>query len=214
MKFTLNEIKKMDYNNLDDHIDGLVNILDSIEPNGSVYLLTGSNGSGKSLIRSQLPHYISRKLNVDAGSCTASTSMALRTGSNPEMGGLSGMMRDTGWLPTSMETFDNIIGLLKVKDRFLTIDEPEIGMGEETIMSLCSMLNDKLKELSSEEFKGCMIITHNRYLVENLDYDYFLNTDGYSSKNDWLNRKIIPINIDELMDNKLSKAINNRTNKK
>lgn len=184
------------------HIDGLIDLSDDI-PQGKITMLTGSNGSGKSLVRK----LVSQRLGG-----IAHVSMELRTRSNPEWGALSSMMHDNDVTPTSLNTFDLITQMVsKVDDKFLVIDEPEIGMGEETVMALVSFLNEVLPE-ALERNKGILVITHNRYIVENLNYDEFRNTDGLETKGEWLNRELVPTDLDRLKDNELFRAIRDRMN--
>jgi len=175
---------------LNEHIDSLIDIVDSI-PQNKISILVGSNGSGKSLIRKILPNRVGK---------TSQTSMEQRTSSNPEWGGLSAAMQDIPWCPTSSETLSKIDALFVEEfftSRFIVLDEPEIGMGEETVMAVCELLNEKLKEaFELEDFKGVLIITHNRYLVENLFSQKFFSTDSPNmTKEEWLNREIIPIDL-------------------
>ena len=195
------------------HVDGLVSIMENI-PSKGVSVLTGSNGSGKSLIRTQFIFYLARRKNKEAKDMRGelgSVSMQLRTSSNPEWGALSGAMRDTEWIPTSLNTFDLIKGLLEKDFPFVIIDEPEIGMGEELIMSLCDYLN---QELAKYPKRGFLIITHNRYLVENLKYENFFNCDGLKTKEEWLNRPLKKANLKILEENKLFDYIRNKNKKK
>ncbi len=190
---------------LNDHIDDLIGIVDSI-PQKQISILVGSNGSGKSLIRKVLPNRVGE---------TSQTSMEQRTSSNPEWGALSSSMQDTAWCPTSSETLRKIDALFVEEfftSRFIVLDEPEIGMGEETVMAVCDLLNEKLKEASKlEDFKGVLIITHNRYFVENLFSQNFFSTDSPNmTKEEWLNREITPIDLNSLRENPLFKAVRDR----
>lgn len=196
---------------LNKHIDRLVNIISSVPVGGRVSLLTGSNGSGKSLIRKQLPFHIGRQTGKEPGKAVASTSMELRTGSNPEWGALSSIMRDFELNPTSLETFHQIENILGVKDRYIVIDEPEIGMGEELVMSLVDYLNERIPKMD-KSVCGIMVITHNRYIVENLNHDHFMNTDGLKTKQAWLDRKLEPVDLEKFKKNDLFYAIRDRQN--
>lgn len=195
---------------LQDHIDKLLDIANSIKIN-EVTILTGHNGTGKSLIRKTLSPSIGEQLGLgDNAQCCSSTSQELRTGSNPEMGALSGMMRDVAWTPTSTETLNHITQLIKIKDKFIIIDEPEIGMGEETVMGLVNFLNDEFQELKGH---GVCVITHNRYIVKHLDADAFHNIEGLT-KQEWLDRELIPTDLEQLKEksNELFRAIQDRIN--
>lgn len=195
--------------NLEEHIDGLADIIESTPIEGKITILTGSNGSGKSLIRKQLPFHIGRLSGFEANKCVSSTSLEARTSSNPEWGALGGAMQDTPWLPTSYATINMIENLIKIKNKYLVIDEPEIGMGEETVMALVNFLNEKFSNLD-ESVLGVMVITHNRYLVSNLRHDHFANTDGLKSSEEWLNRELVPTDLEALKQNDLFTAIRDR----
>jgi predicted ATPase len=184
------------------HTERLKNIMSKIPMKG-VSILTGSNGSGKSLIRSQFIFYLAKRKKKDPKKMSGvlgSVSMQLRTSSNASWGALSGAMRDTEWLPTSLNTFDLIKGLLSKDFQYIIIDEPEIGMGEELIMSLADYLN---REFEKYPNRGFLVITHNRYLVENLNYKKFFNCDGIKTKEEWLNRPMKKANLKVLENNAL-----------
>ncbi len=195
--------------NLEEHIDGLVETIESIPIEGKITILTGSNGSGKSLIRKQIPFHIGELSGIEPKKCVSSTSLEARTSSNPEWGALSGAMQDSGWMPTSYETLKKIESLLSIKDKYLIIDEPEIGMGEETVMALVNFLNEKFSNLDSSVL-GVMVITHNRYIVSNLKHDHFANTNGLKRADDWLNRELVPTDLEALKQNDLFIAIRDR----
>lgn len=195
--------------NLEEHIDGLADTIESTPIEGKITILTGSNGSGKSLIRKQLPFHIGRLSGIEPNKCVASTSLEARTSSNPEWGALGGAMQDTPWLPTSYATINMIENLIKIKNKYIVIDEPEIGMGEETVMALVNFLNEKFSNLD-DSVLGVMVITHNRYIVSNLRHDHFANTDGLKSSEEWLNRELVPTDLEVLKQNDLFIAIRDR----
>lgn len=204
-------ILKIEMRNYDEHINTLIDISNSIKINERS-ILTGKNGAGKSLIRKLLSSSVAEQLGKDGTqSVVASTSQELRTGSNPEMGALAGAMRDVGWTPTSTETFSHIEGLLKLKDRYIVIDEPEIGMGEETVMALVDYLNE---ELPKSKNLGVCIITHNRHIINALNIDAFYNIEGMK-KAEWLTRTLKTTNLKHLKDEsmELMQAIQKRINK-
>lgn len=199
--------------NVEEHIDKLIGIAEDIKIN-RISILTGDNGSGKSLIRKLLPARIGEQLNKDPDfyhETVASTSQELRTGSNPEWGALGGIMRDVAWTPTSTETLKHIKQLIEVKDRFIVIDEPEIGMGEETVAAMVNFLNNMFMLMKNH---GVCIITHNRYVVENINADDFYNIQGLSKK-EWLEREIIPTDLNQLEEDSLTlmRGVQDRINK-
>jgi len=194
---------------LDTHVNRLIKIMEKIPAKG-VSILTGSNGSGKSLIRSQFIFYLARRKKKDPKDMRGvlgSVSMQLRTSSNPEWGALSGAMRDTEWIPTSLNTFDLIKGLLEKDFEYIIIDEPEIGMGEELILSLCDFLNETFDKNPQ---RGFLIITHNRYLVENLKCNKFFNCYGLKTKQEWMDRPVVKADLKILEENALFDFIRDR----
>ena len=194
-----------------DAYDRMVDAYRSIKIN-RITILTGNNGSGKSLIRKQMPFIIDKHYDLNdikkAQRKYMSTSMDARTGSRPDLGGLSGMMRDTEWVATSQDTYSNIEGIFKaVKGddnvRYLVIDEFEIGCGEETTLALTLFINEKMKELKDADLiDGALIITHSRIGVKDLICDDFVNIEGMT-KEEWLNREIVPTDLVKLDKNEL-----------
>lgn len=178
-----------------------------------VTILTGNNGSGKSLIRKQLPFKFRDYYNLpdikETKGMIKSTSMDLRTSSNPEWGGLSGAMRDTEWIATSQNTLHSIKGVLNSceaegsKTKYLVIDEYEIGCSEETIISIARFINEKIKKLITDgKIIGAMIITHSRVGLKEMEYDHFINLSGLSAE-EWLTRELVPTDLDKLEENEL-----------
>jgi hypothetical protein len=198
--------------NIEAHVDGLVDIMNKI-PSKGVTILTGSNGSGKSLIRNQFIFQLAKRAGIDIKNYKGkigSVSMQKRTESNPEWSALSSCMHDTSWTPTSLNTIDLIDELLIKDFEYYVIDEPEIGMGEEVVMSLVDYLNDKISEHSE---RGYLVITHNRYIVENLNADNFFNCDGIKTKEEWINRPLVKADLKILKENKLFDYIRDKNKK-
>lgn len=196
-------------NYISDHVDKLIDLAETPKLK-EITILTGSNGGGKSFIRKIVGYKIAeREFGDKTKQIASSTSMQQRTASNPEWGGLSAIMRDSDWTPTSTETIHKIKGLLGVVDgkedrpRYLIIDEPEIGMGEETVLALAEFLNKEFKRIGKmKNFLGALVITHSRLLVENLNHNSFLNIEGLS-RDQWLTRKIVPFDLEELHERSL-----------
>lgn len=188
-----------------------------------ITILTGNNGSGKSLIRKQLPFKIQKffkKDNIeDIKGYIKSISMDTRTASRPEFGALSTSLHDVDWLNTSMQTvtlIDSLLDNITKSDntQYVVLDEIEIGLSEETMLALVLHLNKKLKKLITNKYIiGVLIITHSRIVVKNLESDYFINMENLS-KDEWLNRKIIPTNLKELKENKLFDYIRQKNKSK
>lgn len=166
-------------------------------PLDQISILTGKNGSGKSLLR--------RLLSIRAkkeGELVVHSSQELRTSSHPMLGAFSSFASDVDWLPTSLNTL-NIISSLPLEDNFLVLDELEIGCSEETILAITLWLNEWLPE---QHIKGSLVITHSRHIVENLNYDNWFNLEGMTQE-EWINRPIKPTDLEQLKENSLGKYI-------
>lgn len=183
---------------------------------GKITVLTGKNGSGKSLLRKLIASHLAEKLGTDPSHTVASVSMESRTNKKTDFSAFNALGIDDPSNPTSSESLYNIDSLRKSIDeekvstyRYLVIDEPEIGMGEEMVAALVIKLNNMFNPLP----KGChgvLLITHNRYMVKNMSGE-FINMEGMS-REEWLNREIIPVDIKQFEDDSLGlyRAINKR----
>ena len=123
-------------------------------------------------------------------------------------------MADLGWMPTSTSTWNLIKGVLKQEERYIVIDEPEIGCSEEIQLAMIVKLMDFVnKQEREKKFKGMLVITHSRLIVDRLPCDRFINLNGMT-KQEWLERKLIVYPLEELENNsnKLHSAVQRRTN--
>lgn len=188
----------------EENIKRLQDVMDSIEPN-KITILTGSNGSGKSLIRKQICFRLAKKLKIsDYRKLVAEVSMQKRTESVAEWDALSTCMHDLSWMPTSCSTFGLINDMFQVflkedaSKRYLVIDEPEIGMSKETQLGFVSYLVNKIPDILRYTY-GLLIITHSEVLVDALkDKAEFFNIDKDCTADEWLHREIVPVNLEEL----------------
>jgi len=175
--------------------DRIVDIFYKIPLDGSVSILTGKNGSGKSLIRSQLN---GRTRKEHDGKCVVHTSMALRTGTHSHMGAIACMVRDSDWNPTSFETVKHIqTAINSLRGNYLCLDEIEIGCAKETIMGIVAWLNKNLRK-GIKDSLGCLVITHSEFVVQNLRHDHFFNLDGFETGPEWLEREVKPTDLEVL----------------
>lgn len=175
-------------------LDRVIDVYEAIPMDGSISLLTGRNGSGKSLVRKYLHLRAKRehKKNV------VHASMQLRTGTHAELGGLGAIFRDQEEASTSSHT----IYLVQTASRsihggYLCLDEIEVGMGEETVMGIIDWANNNLKAAIKDTL-GCLVITHSRLVVQNLKFDHWFNLDGYETPQAWLDRKVVPTDLEKL----------------
>lgn len=200
---------------VDERIKRIQDIMAAIEPN-KMTILTGSNGSGKSLVRKQVCFNLARKLDLENTSgLIASVSMQLRTESQPFYGALSGAMHDCAWSPTSLSTYDLVKGLIdsavkSEKKKYLIIDEPEIGMSRESQLGFILYLQKRLPEIMDSTY-GLLVITHSELIVDALkDNAVFLNMDDENcTADDWIMREVIPTDFEALDESstELFKAI-------
>jgi ABC-type Mn2+/Zn2+ transport system ATPase subunit len=187
--------------NIEDHINNLIDIRDSIKLN-EVTILTGDNATGKSVIRKTLWQHINDLLGIDEQkSFVSDISMERRTGLHPEMGGGGIFLRDCGWTPTSMETYRFIKGVfqaLNSNKRFIVLDEPEIGASKEVQKAFAKYINNFYEEIhDNNKCYGLLVITHSDEIIKNLKCDNFLNIQGLT-KEEYLNREIKDIDLEEL----------------
>ena len=189
-----------------EHLDYLIDLSQKIDTK-EITILTGANGSGKSLLRS----FMTERFRKDSNKKVKSVSMEFRTSSNNSFGALGGIGQDSSWMATSYNTYNLMTRIIKAaKDSpegtgYIVLDEIEIGCSEETILCFIDYLNKELKEIK-ELGIGVLIITHSRIVVEKLNSDSFVDLQELT-KEQWLNRKIIPTTIEELENNDFFKAI-------
>ena len=177
---------------VEQQFDEIVMIYETIPLDGSVSMLTGSNGSGKSLIRQQLNF---RKELKRASKRVIHCSMQFRT---QNMGAQDAFTHDVEWNPTSVNTINFIeCASRSVRGSYLVLDEIEVGCAEETIMGMVLWLNEHLREAIKDAL-GCMVITHSRYVVQNLKFDHWFNLDGYKTPEEWLNRVVVPVDTERV----------------
>ena len=144
----------------------------------------------------------------DARHLVTEVSMQKRTDSNNSlMGtGFGFMFFDNPQFPTSVSTYNLIDKLLhscvdseKKRDKsYLVIDEPEIGMADESQLGIALFLKSRMSEIL-ENSLGIMIITHSKFVVRELkDNADFFYTDYDMTADEWLERDIVPTNFEDL----------------
>lgn len=184
------ELKEEEKEIFRNKVSNIVNIINDINFEGFT-VLTGSNGSGKSMLRQQVGLKFSKDEDKNPNKRKVkSISMQLRTSSNSSWGALSGAMLDNEWSPTSLNTLQLIDGVLRAADIFdkpepgtikslsdtgyIIIDEPEIGMSEEAQLSLAYYLI-KCLPLFKKSKIGLMLITHSRVILDIINHYVVFN---------------------------------------
>lgn len=190
--------KDLSKEHLDAHVTKLIEIAESIQPH-EVTILTGGNALGKSVIRKILANSLKEKLAAtDPTKLVAAISMQARTESRPEFGGLSTMMHDLPWSSTSESTIHCIKQVIRLKERFIVIDELEIGMSKEVQMGMCLYINTLIPEILENNY-GLLIITHSDVVVKTIKHDKFINIEGMN-EDEWLSREIVPVNPEDVSE--------------
>lgn len=174
------------------------NILDALDQikTGHVTILTGDNGTGKSLIRKVLCSSLRNQENDDTIKI-ADISMEKRTGLHAELGGGGVFLRDVEWVATSDNSLSFLYSLLNsAKDRYLVLDEPELGMSQDLQKSIGIYLSKRIPETMKEN-RGMLIITHSREFVRSLSVEHVFVNLQKKSEEEWLNESAKEIDLDD-----------------
>ncbi len=202
----------MDY---DKQIEIIRELTHKVEPY-KVTILTGKNGSGKSLVRKILSGNISKKCGTDIAHTVAAVSMESRSNRKFDFSALNSAGIDDPENPTGLESLHNLDMILgsftKDSPRYIVIDEPELGMGEEMVVAFANKLNSVFESLP-EGCLGVMIITHSPTMIRLLKGE-FANMEGMT-REEWLNREIIPTDLEQFKQDSLGlwRAIQNYSKK-
>ena len=174
------------------------NILDALDQikTGHVTILTGDNGTGKSLIRKVLCSSLRNQENDDTIKI-ADISMEERTGLRAGLGGGGVFLRDVEWVATSDNSLSFLYSLLNsAKDRYLVLDEPELGMSQDLQKSIGIYLSKRIPETMKEN-RGMLIITHSREFVRSLSVEHVFVNLQKKSEEEWLNESAKEIDLDD-----------------
>ena len=174
------------------------NILDALDQikTGHVTILTGDNGTGKSLIRKVLCSSLRNQENDDTIKI-ADISMEKRTGLHAGLGGGGVFFRDVEWVATSDNSLSFLYSLLNsAKDRYLVLDEPELGMSQDLQKSIGVYLSKRIPETMKEN-RGMLIITHSREFVRSLSVEHVFVNLQKKSEEEWLNESAKEIDLDD-----------------
>lgn len=174
------------------------NILDALDQikTGHVTILTGDNGTGKSLIRKVLCSSLRNQENDDTIKI-ADISMEKRTGLHAGLGGGGVFLRDVEWVATSDNSLSFLYSLLNsAKDRYLVLDEPELGMSQDLQKSIGIYLSKRIPETMKEN-RGMLIITHSREFIRSLSVEHVFVNLQKKSEEEWLNESAKEIDLDD-----------------
>lgn len=174
------------------------NILDALDQikTGHVTILTGDNGTGKSLIRKVLCSSLRNQENDDTIKI-ADISMEKRTGLHAGLGGGGVFFRDVEWVATSDNSLSFLYSLFNsAKDRYLVLDEPELGMSQDLQKSIGIYLSKRIPETMKEN-RGMLIITHSREFVRSLSVEHVFVNLQKKSEEEWLNESAKEIDLDD-----------------
>ena len=174
------------------------NILDALDQikTGHVTILTGDNGTGKSLIRKVLCSSLRNQENDDTIKI-ADISMEKRTGLHAGLGGGGVFLRDVEWVATSDNSLSFLYSLLNsAKDRYLVLDEPELGMSQDLQKSIGIYLSKRIPETMKEN-RGMLIITHSREFVRSLSVEHVFVNLQKKNEEEWLNESAKEIDLDD-----------------
>lgn len=174
------------------------NILDALDQikTGHVTILTGDNGTGKSLIRKVLCSSLRNQENDDTIKI-ADISMEKRTGLHAGLGGGGVFLRDVEWVATSDNSLSFLYSLFNsAKDRYLVLDEPELGMSQDLQKSIGIYLSKRIPETMKEN-RGMLIITHSREFVRSLSVEHVFVNLQKKSEEEWLNESAKEIDLDD-----------------
>ena len=179
--------------------ENIITTYNKIEINKEITILTGNNGSGKSLIRKQLGH------KLDKGLISLSTLDRMKP--KEHLSALKNIMIDNEDDSTAASSYFILTKFFKEieknkKVKYAIIDEPEIGCSDETKLAFGIYLN---KMMSKYNHVGYLVITHSSHIVRNINEHNFYNIDKNDlTKDEWLNRKIEPTNLEMLYDNNIN----------
>ena len=169
-----------------------------------VLVVTGKNAAGKSFLRRWLCHIL-KEDKIEAihlsqqGRASEGFVRAFVYGdeSDHSTGAISAHTFIAGMTTSRGRTTDHVI----------IWDEPEIGMGEELQIGTVDWLFTQLVDWPIH-LNGIILLTHSRHFVERammFPGAKFLSLDGYKTKQEWLERRLIPMNPVKMHDESFQK---------
>lgn len=123
-------------------------------------------------------------------------------------------LRDSEWTSTGDNTVHLLKSIINHDERFIVLDEVELGMGEELQLATANFINSIKDEVLKKSY-GLLVITHSRIVAKTLKEDAFFNIDGIKTKEEWINREIVPTDLDQFEEDcdELFVAIRDRSKK-
>jgi hypothetical protein len=175
------------------------------DTSGSVMVVTGSNATGKSLVRRVICGNLKR-LGIEAihlsqqGRAQGGIARCFIYGSEDD--------ESTGFI--SAKTFQGAFRTMRGREQAHVViwDEPEIGMGEELQLGTADWLYNELARDWPKHLCGVVVLTHSRIFaskVMGFPDSKWLNMNGYGTLEEWLSRKIVPVGPEELIELGLKK---------
>jgi len=170
-------------------------------------IVTGENAGGKSFIRRVFQAFLAdrRPPIVSYTFC-----MEARSRSAEDANLLLGMAYGPeARYATSVNTMRAIRSILDTSEKasndrrhVIILDEPEIGLSEESELAIGKMVAERLSGDWPHKRAGVVVMTHSRHVVRALmgiDGAKFLNLfDRYGSAEEWLEREVVPTDLDVL----------------
>jgi len=165
-----------------------------------VLIVAGDNACGKSLFRRFLSGFLGmyyKEKKINAGVVDISQEARSRSGDISKCF----IYGDENYESTGQITCHSILGCFhNIKnneswdEKVLIIDEPEIGLSEESQLGLATYIKTELQTCPAK-LRGVVIITHSRYIVSELkDVEgfkfHYIGEKKYKDAEAWLDRKI------------------------
>jgi predicted ATPase len=169
------------------------------DTSASILVITGSNASGKSILRRILagrlrtagiePMFLSQQ-----GRATGGIQRAIIYGSEDD--------QSTGCI--SVQTFIAAVRTMRGRETAHAViwDEPEIGMGEELQIGTADWFLRQMGDWP-EYLSGVVMLTHSRIFAAKMmtfPGAKWYNMNGYATVKDWLGRRLEKIEPEEMME--------------
>jgi predicted ATPase len=162
-----------------------------------VTILTGENGTGKSLIC----NYVEREYKLKQEQ-ELSDKKSVRVNFSDKYS-FNQIIDEAN--PDSYTNINIMFEVLNVPYDYYIFDTPELGLTEETDLALSFLLNEMFN-LKEGVGKNVLLVTNSRRICQNLEHDHFFNIQGLTL-HQYINRTVICADIDKLLDNQIKNFI-------